>query len=676
MRWGATTTSSAFAGESLTNLVHRRVLMPEGPTFVSRRGEHDREFLAAADPWFHPVYLTTGPDGALYVVDFYRRWVEHPAFVAESVRGDVDWREGAGHGRIWKVSRRENTWPPRPQPRLASAATADLVAQLESTNGWRRDTAHRLLVERRDPQATPLLRSLLADSRLPQAKVHALSVLHALGELHDSLLVRGLEAGEAHVRQFALRLAAPRIASSPALRESILAMTDFPSPLVRFQLALAMAEVEGPEKVASLVKLADRECGDPAISAAIVGSLGTSAADFLAELVHVRSEWPANPDEDQMRVLREAAVAVVGAGNSDQLRATFLLISPEKAESVTPGDLAILAGLAQALTARGHALRAMIDAPPEGLRPYVPTLKRLIAAARTIAAADNESLGHRLEAVEVLGLLDSASGPVLLGLVEPVHPQPLQSAAAAALAQADAATAADMFSKWHETTTATRRALVDAALRSSITTAALIDAVEQSQILPRELEPTTRDALFAVRDPALESRIKKLLQSQASRAQPRRSRGPLHRGTRDRRRPGPRRGPVRKALPRVSHRSDARTTRGAGPVGRRGSGPRVAAGRPVRSQPAGVARVRGLHALNARGASAQRRVGIGNRHQRHAAPGRRAQDFVLREQIEELRSTGKSLMPDGMEENLSEQDVADLLAFLAQPNAHSFSKPK
>ena len=507
---------SAFAGESLTNLVHRRVLMPEGPTFVSRRGEHDREFLAAADPWFHPVYLTTGPDGALYVVDFYRRWVEHPAFVAESVRGDVDWREGAGHGRIWKVSRRENTWPPRPQPRLASAATADLVAQLESTNGWRRDTAHRLLVERRDPQATPLLRSLLADSRLPQAKVHALSVLHALGELHDSLLVRGLEAGEAHVRQFALRLAAPRIASSPALRESILAMTDFPSPLVRFQLALAMAEVEGPEKVASLVKLADRECGDPAISAAIVGSLGTSAADFLAELVHVRSEWPANPDEDQMRVLREAAVAVVGAGNSDQLRATFLLISPEKAESVTPGDLAILAGLAQALTARGHALRAMIDAPPEGLRPYVPTLKRLIAAARTIAAADNESLGHRLEAVEVLGLLDSASGPVLLGLVEPVHPQPLQSAAAAALAQADAATAADMFSKWHETTTATRRALVDAALRSSITTAALIDAVEQSQILPRELEPTTRDALFAVRDPALESRIKKLLQSQAS----------------------------------------------------------------------------------------------------------------------------------------------------------------
>jgi putative heme-binding domain-containing protein len=52
------------------------------------------------------------------------------------------------------------------------------------------------------------------------------------------------------------------------------------------------------------------------------------------------------------------------------------------------------------------------------------------------------------------------------------------------------------------------------------------------------------------------------------------------------------------------------------------------------------------------------------------------QDFVLRSKIEELRSTGKSLMPDGFEETFSPEDVADLLAFLAQPDARLLSKPK
>ena len=79
---GAEKKGQAFVGESLCGLVHHRALTPRGPTFLSRRVESGKEFLAGADPWFHPVFLATGPDGALYVADFYRRWVEHPQFVA------------------------------------------------------------------------------------------------------------------------------------------------------------------------------------------------------------------------------------------------------------------------------------------------------------------------------------------------------------------------------------------------------------------------------------------------------------------------------------------------------------------------------------------------------------------------------------------------------------------
>ncbi|HTI52541.1 MAG TPA: PVC-type heme-binding CxxCH protein, partial [Planctomycetaceae bacterium] len=74
---------NAFVAEPLTNLVHRKVLEPQGPTFVARRAEHEREFLASRDNWFHPVNLSTGPDGCLYIADFYREWVEHPQFVPE-----------------------------------------------------------------------------------------------------------------------------------------------------------------------------------------------------------------------------------------------------------------------------------------------------------------------------------------------------------------------------------------------------------------------------------------------------------------------------------------------------------------------------------------------------------------------------------------------------------------
>ena len=122
--------------EPLINLVHRRVLEPDGVTFVARRVEQGREFLASSDPAFRPVNLANGPDGALYIVDMYRELVEHPQFVPEPVRGSVDFRRWHDRGRIWRI-----------RPKIgapAAAATAQpgkadqrmLVALLGDRNGW------------------------------------------------------------------------------------------------------------------------------------------------------------------------------------------------------------------------------------------------------------------------------------------------------------------------------------------------------------------------------------------------------------------------------------------------------------------------------------------------------------------------------------------------------------
>ncbi len=505
---------SAFVGESLTNLVHRRQLTPEGATFISRRAEHGREFLAAKDPWFHPVYMTTGPDGALYIVDFYRRWVEHPQFVAEALRGNVDWREGSGHGRIWRVSRRENTWPPKPPAKLSAKPSAELVQLLNSPNGWQRDTAQRLLFERADAKTAALLRAVIAESRLPQAKLPALALLESLGQLDDGVLLSGMEDGDARVRQFAIRLAAPRLAKSPQLREATLGMIDFPSPLTRFQAALALADIQGPEKIAAFVKLADLEASDPLIPRCWSGAWEVRPADSWPNCCVLNRSGASSPRCRKCNCSAKRRPTWLQARTSPAGRPAWRW-PPRRTRSkwarVTAAER-----LARGWADRGLSIEKLRAKPPAELAKPLTDMNTLLTGARAMAAADDESLDHRLVAIEVLGLVDQQCGPILLALLSAEQPQPLQTAAAGALARADAETATAMFAKWQTLTISTRRALVAAALRSPVTTSALIGALEEQTILPRELDPTTRDALLAVREPALEPRIKKLLVSEAA----------------------------------------------------------------------------------------------------------------------------------------------------------------
>jgi putative membrane-bound dehydrogenase-like protein len=232
---------SIFICESAQNLVQRQVRSPRGVTFSSTPARSGREFLASRDQWFRPVFATNGPDGALYIVDMYRKNIDHPQYVPEASRALLDFEAGKGRGRIYRVI--AANWK-----RDANAIdvgrldAAGLARTLEHPNAWRRETAQRLIVERRDTAARPLLRKIAADAHSEVARIHALWTLEGLGALEPEVIASALHDPHPAVRENAVRIAEPRLSGSEGLLAEVIRLVDDADERVRFQMALALGE--------------------------------------------------------------------------------------------------------------------------------------------------------------------------------------------------------------------------------------------------------------------------------------------------------------------------------------------------------------------------------------------------------------------------------------------------
>ena len=168
---------NAFVGDAGGNLVHRKVLLQDDVGLKAQRGpgEANMEFIASKDTWFRPVQFANAPDGSLYVIDMYRETIEHPWSLPPSIKQFLDLNSGNDRGRIYRVV--PDGYKQPALPHLDKASTKELVATLESPNGWDRDTASRLLYERQDKSAVPALIKLLKNSKSPLGRLHALCAL-------------------------------------------------------------------------------------------------------------------------------------------------------------------------------------------------------------------------------------------------------------------------------------------------------------------------------------------------------------------------------------------------------------------------------------------------------------------------------------------------------------------
>lgn len=252
--------TSVFISEPANNLVHREVLEPDGTTFTSHRAatERRREFLASRDNWFRPTMLKTGPDGALYVADMYRLVIEHIEYGLPGMENRIDLRAGADKGRIWRVYPEQAK--PRPIPNLRKAGPEEWVKSLESPNGWVRDTAQRLLVEQSPASVKSSLARLFKAAAEPRARLQALSALHGLGAVTPRLLETSFEDENDYVRKWGIRFAEPWIAgaepgSSVDMQALLKHLTADPSARVRQQLAFSLGFSNDPRAGQMLLEL-------------------------------------------------------------------------------------------------------------------------------------------------------------------------------------------------------------------------------------------------------------------------------------------------------------------------------------------------------------------------------------------------------------------------------------
>src|SRR5205823_1512584 len=180
---------NVLVAEPAANLVSRIVVSDDGSTLRGKKAYARSEFITSSDERFRPVYLSSAPDGTLYVADIYRGIIQHRGFITEYLRDQILSRsleQPIGLGRIWRVV--HDSTRRGPNPSFARASTQALVAALSHPNGWWRDTAQELLVQRHDKAAVPALQKLAAAAPSPRTKLHALWALDGMDAIDPALV--------------------------------------------------------------------------------------------------------------------------------------------------------------------------------------------------------------------------------------------------------------------------------------------------------------------------------------------------------------------------------------------------------------------------------------------------------------------------------------------------------
>jgi putative membrane-bound dehydrogenase-like protein len=652
----------AFIADCGSNLIHRKRLRLDGSgiQLVGERvaGESTNEFLASTDNWFRPVQFVNTPDGCLWVIDMYRETIEHPWSLPEGLKKHLDLNSGHDRGRLWRLAPAGLDVAARTRrvQDLAKADTAGLVSLLDHPNGWHRDTASRLLHQRQDPAAIGLMRVGVIGARSAFGRLHLLRALAAASGLDARSVAMGLADPDEAVRAATVEMAsqAHGVGSIPWRR-----LASDPSARVRLAVSRQVTKVDADERPAVLAALV---AAGPDLVRSI--ALASAGGRELALWESVRKEAPEVLPGLARRLGKRHAVGELQGvlGDLAGLRPRSLRLSTAASLGIGLAD----AGKSLRLVDTEHRLASVWD---EAARlADDPTASRV----RTVGKSDVASVdlnpddpAARLAAVRLMALAPEAEAiPVLVRRLGS-EPDDVLSVAVEGLARFRGAAWASAVSGRLQGASATLRArVVGLLLRRAEGRAAIVRALDQSWIRVADLDADAIASLRRAADPELKADVKRWLGEPAA----------------------DRRAVLDRYLPALSKPGDA--ARG-GPVFEQ----RCAACHRLK----GVGNVLGPDLASVASNGPEKLMMSILDPNREVAPNFMAwrgvlkdgeevsgilvrddgpnlvfrqaggqEVVVVRDRLASLENSGRSLMPEGLEEGLDPRQLADLLAYLAK----------
>lgn len=522
----------AFVAESVSNLIHADIIKDSGSSFIAGRHHSNKEFLASTDAWSRPVNMYVGPDGALYVLDYYRRIIEHPEWMSDEAVAAGGLYDGYNMGRIYRITptgTKAANWTKGLV--LGDAATAQLVDYLGDKNIWWRQNAQRLLVDRKDKTAIPALVKMSENQDAPLGRLHALWTLEGMGELSAALIKQALRDSVAGIRENAIKLAELHLTASPELGTALLLLQNDTDSKVRFQLLCTLGYSNTPGAAAARQQLLFSNLSDEWMQIAALSASASQAGSLLNEVLHTFKNYvPAYAS------LTQRLAAMIGAGKEQEA------ISKLIQKAIAPGSkkeegwqAPVLKGLSEGLKRNKSAhsvlqtmqpvlVNAFFVHPVAEVRKAALQLLKLtetknhtieagIVKAASIAGNKKLREERREEAIQFLALSDAAPyANTLKGLIIPQEQPSVQIAAINILAKLPGTNvSAYLLQQWDVLTPDIRDAALPVFMQDEERIRLLLDAVEKKQVAPASISWNRRVQLMSNEDEKLRNHARALL---------------------------------------------------------------------------------------------------------------------------------------------------------------------
>lgn len=378
----------------LTHNMYWAEMIPKGATFESR---NLGELMNSNDSWFAPSDMTMGPDGALYIADWHDKRTAHPD-------PDAEWDRS--NGRIYRMA--YDGTAPIAAMNLHDRTSEELADLLEHDNVWFRRRARVILAERRDGSILPRLREQIAGAN-PRLALESFWALYVSGGFDDATPAALLEHENPAIRRWAVRFIGDERRATESLADRLreMAAAD-PDVHVRAQLASTAKRLPAPEglAIAAALTARDEDAADPAIPLLTWWAVETHAMNAIDETLArfaTDAQWATAMGAETIlpRLIRRYAADGSEAGD----RACIALLDGAEGERAA----ILLASLESGLQERGQSIGgvaggglfgafAEADAPVEEESAEAPPVHPDLAAAllARYRAAPDDGLLSRL----------------------------------------------------------------------------------------------------------------------------------------------------------------------------------------------------------------------------------------------------------------------------------------